>query len=314
MSSRSVFAAGPVAALTGLGHLSRKKARAAEASHPPVGEFVQVGQTRVHFHRQGNGPAVVLIHGAGGNLRDFTLDLAGKMAARGCTVIAVDRPGHGYTDTLHGYGESPAEHAAMLAEAMRRIGVERAVICGYSLGGAVALAWALDHPEMVEGLLLISAVSHPWPGGVGLLFSAAAHPLTAPLLVPALAAFAPDRLVRKTLASVFHPKRPPRGYLDHIGAGLSLRAHSIRANARQVARLKRHVVQMAPRYPSIEAPVEILHGLEDRSVYASLHAEAMAREIPNARYTPLPRLGHSPHHHAHDEVLAALDRLNALRG
>jgi pimeloyl-ACP methyl ester carboxylesterase len=313
MSSRSVFSAGPVAALTGLGHVSRRKALEAEASHPPIGEFVHIGRTRVHFHRQGRGPALILIHGAGGNLRDFTFELAGKMAATN-EVIAFDRPGHGYTDILHPRGESPMEQAALLHAAARKIGIEHALVCGYSLGGAVALAWALAQPEFVEGLLLISAVSHPWPGGIGLLFGSASNRLTSPFVIPAISATQPERLVRKTLTSVFRPKRPPRGYLDYIGAGLSLRAHSVRANARQVARLKRHVAQMARHYPGIRVPVEILHGTEDRSVYASLHAEAMAREIPRARYTPLQRMGHSPHHHAHDEILAALGRLNALRG
>jgi pimeloyl-ACP methyl ester carboxylesterase len=313
MSSRSVFAAGPLAALTGFGHLSRRRAQAAEASHPPLGEFVNIEGKRVHFHREGYGPAVILIHGAGGNLRDFTFELAGKMAVDH-QVIAFDRPGHGYTDILHRRGESPAEQAHLLHRAARRIGVERAVICGYSFGGAVALAWALDYPEFVEGLLLISAVSHPWPGGVGVLFGSAAHLLTAPVVVPAISALSPEKLVSRTLTSVFRPKSPPKGYLDYIGAGLSLRAHSVLANARQVAGLKRHLSAMAPRYPGITVPVEILHGLEDRSVYASLHAEVMERTMPRATYTPLPRIGHSPHHHSHPEILAALARLDALRG
>lgn len=312
MSSRSVFSAGPLAALTGLGHLSRRKAREAEASHPPLGEFVNIEGKRVHFVRMGKGPAIILIHGAGGNLRDFTFELAGKMAADH-QVIAFDRPGHGYTDTVHKHGESPTEQAHLLHRAVRHIGVERAVVCGYSFGGAVALSWALDYPEFVEGLLLISAVSHPWPGGVGVLFSSAAHLLTAPLVVPAISALSPEKLVARTLRSVFRPKNPPSGYLDYIGAGLSLRAHSVLANARQVARLKPHLAAMAPRYASIDMPVEILHGLEDRSVYASIHAQAMERTIRRATYTPLPRIGHSPHHHAHPQILAALSRLDALR-
>ena len=92
MSSRSVFSAGPLAALTGLGHLSRRKAREAEASHPPLGEFVNIEGKRVHFVRMGTGPAVILIHGAGGNLRDFTFELAGKMAADAAPFVPPSRP------------------------------------------------------------------------------------------------------------------------------------------------------------------------------------------------------------------------------
>ncbi len=257
MSSRSVFAAGPIAAVTGLGHLSRRKAVEAERTHPPIGDFVTIDGVKVHYTRQGSGPTLILIHGAGGNLRDFTFALAGKMAKTN-DVIAFDRPGHGYTGVLHHRGESPLEQAQLLHRAAQSLGVTHVALCGYSLGGAVALAWALEEPDFVKGLLLISAVSHPWPGGVGLLFSAAAHSLTSHFVIPPIAAFAPETLVRDTLTSVFRPQDPPKGYLEYIGAGLSLRAHTVRANTRQVARLRPHVTAMSTRYASLKMPVEIL--------------------------------------------------------
>ena len=101
----------------------------------------------------GSGPDLVLIHGAGGNLREFTFDLAGQLTDR-YRVIAFDRPGHGWTDRLPGYGglgstkgESPMEQAALLQKAAAKLGVQRPIVVGHSYGGAVALAWGLSQPE-----------------------------------------------------------------------------------------------------------------------------------------------------------------------
>jgi pimeloyl-ACP methyl ester carboxylesterase len=139
---------------------SNRNDMAAEASHPPLGEFITIDGTRVHYLIEGDGPPIVLLHGAGGNLRDFTFELSGKLAET-YTVISYDRPGHGYTDTLHDEGESLAEQAALLKSATDALGFPSAIIAGYSFGGGVALAWGLDYPNATDGLILMNAVSNP---------------------------------------------------------------------------------------------------------------------------------------------------------
>ena len=67
------------------------------AAFPPVGEFVSVTGGRVHYVQAGQGPDVILLHGAGGNLRDFTFALMDQLTGR-YRVTAFDRPGMGYTD------------------------------------------------------------------------------------------------------------------------------------------------------------------------------------------------------------------------
>ena len=66
---------------------------------------------------------------------------------------------------------------------------------------------------------------------------------------------------------------------------------------------------MAPRYPSLAMPVEIVHGTADTTVSLSIHSEAMARQVAGARLTRLEGIGHMPHHVALPAVKAALDRL-----
>ena len=285
----------------------RNDARA-EQTHPPLGDFVTIDGTRVHYVIEGSGPPLVLIHGAGGNLRDFTFQLSGKLAATH-TVISFDRPGHGYTDTIHANGESPAEQAALLKSATDVLGYPKAIIGGYSLGGAVALAWALNHKDSAQGLLLMNAVSNPWVVPPSKLYELAAGQFTGPVLSTALSAFAPQSLVADTLTSIFTPNPAPEGYLEYIGAGLTLRKSTVRANGRQVHALLPHIEAQSLRYPDLTLPIEIIHGAEDTSIPPSIHAEVLAKQLPHANYTPVPGVGHSVHHYAHAQIEAAIDRL-----
>ena len=91
-------------------------------------------------------------------------------------------------------------------------------------------------------------------------------------------------------------------------AGLTLRAETLRANARQVSRLKPFLTAMAEAYPQLQVPVEIVHGTADRIVSHTIHAEAMAKVLPRARLTLLDGVGHMPHHAAPGETVAAIRR------
>ncbi len=93
-----------------------------------------------------------------------------------------------------------------------------------------------------------------------------------------------------------------------------MRRETLRANARQVSALKAHLKDMRPRYGEITVPVEIIHGTADRIVGFDIHSRPLAEQLPNARLTPLPGIGHMPHHVAQDTVIAVLDRLARRAG
>ena len=61
-------------------------------------------------------------------------------------------------------------------------------------------------------------------------------------------------------------------------------------------------------YPRISVPVEIVHGDRDTTVGLAVHAEPLARAVPDSRLTVLPGIGHMPHHAAPEAVIAAIDR------
>lgn len=296
----SVIAAAPAA---------RREAEAARR-YPPTGRFVTVGTRRVHLQTEGRGPDVVLIHGASGNLRDFTFGLMGRLARR-YRVTAFDRPGLGWSDDLGDEGVSPLAQAAVLRAAAAEAGIRRPVVVGQSYGGAVAMAWALGAPAETAAVVSIAGATMPWPGGLGPFYAITGSDLGAVTVVPLITAFTSDSRAESAVAGIFAPDPVPDGYLEHIGAGLTLRRESLVVNSRQVNGLKPYVQAMSEAYPRLALPVEAVHGTADTIVPLRIHSEPMVRLLPDARLTVLQGTGHMPHHAAPDAVIAAIDRAAA---
>lgn len=298
-----------------------RRETAAEQAFPPEGQFIEVDGRRVHAVVRGSGPDLVLIHGASGSTRDFTFAFMDRMADR-YRVIAFDRPGLGWSDrasdayggALNTAAEPPAEQAVLLQAAAAQLGAERPIVLGHSYGGAVALAWALERPNALSGLVVLSGASNPWPGGLGPLYGIASSRLGAATVVPMLTAFVPLSRADEAIAGIFAPQAPPEGYAEHIGVGLTLRRETLRANARQVNSLYPHIVEMSARYRGIGVPTEIVHGTEDEIVPLTIHSEPLATQIPGERLTRLEGIGHMPHHVPAAEVEAAIDRVAARAG
>jgi pimeloyl-ACP methyl ester carboxylesterase len=283
------------------------RSAAAEAAYPPTGRLLQVHGRALHADVSGTGPDVVLIHGASGNTRDFTFDLAQRLAAR-YRVIAFDRPGLGWSDDAGDAGISPQGQAEILREAARQLGVERPVILGHSYGGAVAMAWALQDRDGPAALVLLGGATLPWPGGLGGWYSLTSSRLGRATVVPLVSAFAPMSRTQDAIAAIFAPDPVPPGYAAYIGAGLTLRPGSLGTNALQVNGLRPHIVGMAQTYAQLSLPVEILHGTADTIVPADVHAIPLSTRLPDAVLTLLPGIGHMPHHADPAAVVAAIDR------
>lgn len=293
--------------------LADLKEAQAEAGHGPVGQLIEVDGTMVHALVRGDGPDLVLLHGASGNLRDFTFRLVEPLS-RDFRVIAFDRPGLGWTEPLDRKAETPRDQARLLQRAADRLGVTAPIVLGHSYGGVVALAWALERPEETSALVLLGAVSNPWPGGIDLLYRVNASRPGGAVVVPLLTAFAPKTRIDTALEAIFAPQEVPAGYGAHVGAGLTLRRDSLRANARQLAGLKPEVVKMSKDYPTLTMPAELLHGEADTIVPIEVHSEPLSRQMPQAVLTRMPGVGHMPHHADPQAVIDAVHRAATRAG
>ena len=285
---------------------ARNEARARQ-SHPPLGCFVHVGGKELHLLQQGQGPDIVLIHGASGNMRDFTHDLMGRLVTS-YRVTVLDRPGLGYSQRLDRDGATIFEQADHLAAAMADLELRRPLVLGHSYGGAVALAWAARHPGTVAGLVLLAAASHPWNTPLSRYYKVLSHPVGQRLAAPILTAWVPTRVVTDTIAQIFEPQPIPPGYAAYIGAELTLQRGALRENALQRAGILAEIKQLVPLYPSLDMPIEILHGDHDTTVGLAIHAIPLSQRVAGAALHIMEGVGHAPHHADPGAVLAAIDR------
>lgn len=285
----------------------------ASLRYPPLGDFAMVEGARIHvLDRPGpspNAPAVALIHGASGNLRDFAFDFVDRLTPR-YRVLAFDRPGLGHSDrSMVEDSHRPDVQARLLRGAMRARGVERAIVVGHSFGGAVAMAWALTAPDETLGVVNLAGATYPWPGGAGLFYELGATDLLGGAFASLARAALSEEGAKDAVSRIFRPQSPPEGYGEYVGAGLALRRDTLRWNAADIANLKPFLEVQSARYPTLTTPLEILHGDADRIVGLAIHSEPLAAAVPGARLTALKGIGHMPHHAAAEACVAAIDRV-----
>lgn len=306
-----------LAAAAGIAGTAQVKAVRASRAYPPTGKFVEVEGLRIHYEQAGTGPDLVLIHGAGGNLRDFTFSFMALLTDR-YRVTVFDRPGLGHSEVTRAT-PSPRDQARILRAAAGVLGVSRPIVLGQSFGGAVAYAWAINdlddpHPASAAALVSLAGVTLPWPGELGPYYTvngaAWGH-----VTIPVLSAVVPESLVKTRVADTFRPQPMPEGYDDYIGGALTMRPGTFRANVRQVNTLRPHVVEMEKRYPELTLPVEILHGTADDIVPIDVHARPFTQRFEAiANLEELPGVGHMPHHVAQEACLEAIERAATRAG
>lgn len=290
-----------------------------EARNFHEGKFVRVAGRDVHVVVKGSGPDLVLLHGAGGSTRDFTMDFVDRLSDH-YRVLVFDRPGHGWTqqiDPAHdrawtSNSDSPRAQARHLAAAARELGADAPLVLGHSYGGAVAAAWALE--EKTAGLVILSGATMPWPGSIDWQYRLLGSATGSALIPPLAPAIVSRHYVQNALVSVFAPDPVPDGYLARASVMMAIRAQTLRANNRQVNALRPHVVEMSAHYGSLSMPIEILHGTADKTVYAEIHAQPLADLAGDATVTLLEGVGHMPHHAAPAQIIETIDRLATRAG
>lgn len=116
------------------------------------------GSESIFYHKEGQGPVLLFLHGLGGNSNNWIYQRQHFQTHR--TVISVDLPGHGQSE-----GESIGfrQFWKVVVSLLEHLNVTSCTICGLSKGARVALDLAEHRPELIDGLIMVNSFMHLRP-------------------------------------------------------------------------------------------------------------------------------------------------------
>jgi pimeloyl-ACP methyl ester carboxylesterase len=221
-------------------------------------------------------------------------------------VIAFDRPGFGYSDRPRSTVWTPSAQADLIARAMSQIGVRDAIVVGHSWGTLVALAMALDHPDAVAGLVLLSGYYYGSARPDVVPLSAPAIPLVGDLMAHTISPLAGALAGPAAVKAAFAPAEIAERFAE-FPIAMTLRPSQVRATAADTAMMVPSAVALSRRYGDLDVPTIVLAGDGDLIVDPDKHSERLAGEVEGSELRVLAEQGHLFHYAEPDHVATAVD-------
>ena len=282
------------------------------AARERVATGSQIAQTPcgpIEYASLGSGPALLVVHGAGGGF-DQALDMAAPFVASGLRVVLMSR--FGYLRTPLPSDASPAAQADAHACLLDALKIERAAVLGASAGAPSALQFALRHAARCSAVvLLVPAAYAPRPGNTGPLKTPRGTPLLfetvlrSDFLFWAIIRLAPQTVMRSILATppevVSRAPAEEQERIARVMAAIlpvSPRRLGLLNDANVIARLGRYDLERITAPTLAISAADDLFGTYETARYSAAH-------IPGARFIGYDTGGHLWVGH-HREILAAI--------
>lgn len=259
------------------------------------GNWVEVDGHRLHYLTAGNGTPVILLHG--GIIDSAALSWGGVIGplAKTHRVIALDMLGYGASDAPDDVDYSTELHVDILTGVINQLSLESTDIIGLSLGGAIALGYALRSPERLENLVVVDShgLGAP-PPRRRLTYVASRLPILNRLSLALLRRN--KSFVRASLRNIVHdPEAISDAVIDELFELVSQpnAGKAYRRWRRSEITWTGYRTDFTPRLSELGVPTLFVHGAED-AVFPVEYARQAAARVPTGELRVLDDCGHWP--------------------
>lgn len=244
-----------------------------------------VGEINVQYKIAGSGPALLMLHGWGRGSGAY-VQVMELLAGQGYQVIAPDLPGFGKTPPPQdAWGVT--EYSQFVFQFSQKLSLTKFFLLGHSFGGQIAVQFAADHPELLQGLILYAAaVIRREPGAVTRAIQSIARLGNSILSIPPLSLF------KSPMRRLFYKLFGISGAVYSKGIMKAVRKKVIRQD------LSRFL-------PNISHSVLILWGDKDKSTPLA-DAYFMKEKIPQASLVVFPGATHLIHQEVPEEFVSSI--------
>jgi pimeloyl-ACP methyl ester carboxylesterase len=264
-----------------------------EKNHPPAGQFKKINNINMHYQITGSGPVVVLLHAQPANQEQF--NKLKEVLRTSYTVISIDRPGMGYSETLE---EKSSKRLSLQAQVVRNlvneITTEKPIIVGHSYGGGLALSYVTQFEDEVAGLIVVNTASHAWKKGKPWLpFRILSNPIYGKLFANTYASIYGQMTLASSADSNFPNNKAPDNYTTETSAALTLRPKTLTSYATDALNLRMALEMQQTSYKKINIPVTIMLGEEDNVTPNKVHSFRLHNDIIHSKLVKVSGVAHS---------------------
>ena len=275
----------------------------------PVTGYLEQGRHRLRYLEAGEGSPVILIHGAITTADEMAIALFDDLTPRH-RVVAFDRPGHGGS-TRARFGGEPLDQARRIRAGVQTLGIERPILVSHSFGTVVALSYAMEWPEAVAGLVMISPLLLPEARLEHLLFGPRAAPLTGDFVAHGPGRAQDAALLPLLWEMMFKPQPMPREFRERFPFDLANNAEGMQAMGEDSVQAVGRLTLNFSRLAACRVPTHIFVGAADLVVDPMKHGAIAAAAMPRSRFRVLPGMGHMLHHFHPALIAGAVEDLRA---